>query len=325
MEKRALYHTLRVNWQLDPTLSVQAWQVEDYRKIPSEQLFSRLNQLGVPLDYGRFVALAESEDSPEDFAETVLPDEVQEAEIADKIYLIVFELWRRFLSERQTLSLFCDEWDHQIDLYEEGKLETQEGLDDAISRFMTLLEEAEDQKEDPKELYESILEGCAHDLEAFLYDFAKEQLEEHNVSYAEEIVDAFLPYAREKRWFNLLYMEILNGKEPQSALRLIHQTLKEALQQKDLEFNLEFLAFLAEYSETKPFLQLCKAIIPDLQIEEDFWDLLSSCETFFRFKDLESQEDWVKALRIRRFKNDPERPFSPGDPDLKELQKNLTS
>lgn len=321
MERRALYHSLRVNWQLDPTLAVEPWQVEDYRKLTSEQLFSRLGHLGVRLDYAHFIALAESEETPEDFAEALLPDHVEDPEIADKIYLIVFELWRRFLSERQTLSLFCDEWDHQIDLYEEGLLETQEGLDDSIGRCISFLEEIEDQGEAPKALYESVLQGCAHDIEAFLYDFAKTQIEERNISYAEEIVEAFLPVAREKKWFNLLKMEILSKKEPESSLRLIHQALKECQTQKDLEFNLEFFAFLAEYGDEKAFLQLFKLLVPELQIEEDFWDLLSSCESYFHYKDADSKEEWVKSLRARRFKNDPNQPFSKEEPELKNLQK----
>lgn len=320
MERRALYHSLRVNWQLDPTLRVQAWQVEDYRKIPLEELFSRLNHLGVSLDYAQFIALSEAEETPEDLAETLLPDHVEDQETADQIYLICFELWRRCLSEKQTLSLFCDEWDYQIDLYEEGRLERQEGLDDAIGKFINLLEEAEDQRQDPKMLYRSVNQGCAHDLEAFLYDFAKAQVEEHNSSYAEEIVEAFLPYVEEKRWFNLLKIEILSENEPEAALKLIHQMLKECQAQNDLEFNLEFLAFLAHHQDEKAFFQLFKIIAPSLQIEEDFWDLLSSCESYFHFKDLEEKEEKVKVLRARRFKQDPHSAFDLNDPSLKELQ-----
>lgn len=323
MERRALYHSLRVNWQLDPTLDVKPWQVEDYRKVPSEELFYRLEKLGISIDYAHFISIAESQETPEDLAETLLPDDVDEQEIADQIYLIVFELWRRFLSERQTLSLLCDEWDHQIDLYEAGKPESLEGLGDMLGRFITLLEETEDQNDNPQMLYDSVVQNCAHDIEGFLYDFALAQIEQQNISYARDVVEAFLPLAKEKIWFQLLNAEILANSEPESSHKVIHQLLKESSTRRDLEFNLEFLAYLAQKGEERAFFSLVKQIVPLLKNEEEFWDLLVSCEDFFHFKDAEAQEAWVKSLCQKRFKNDPEKILQPQDVDLKELLKIL--
>lgn len=321
MERRALYHSLRVNWQLDPSLGVEPWQVEDYRKISSDQLFLRLEELGVSLDYARLVALAEFEETPEDFAETLLPDGVEDQETADRIYLLVFELWRRFLSEKQTLSLFCDELDHQIDLYETGESESLEGLGDILARFQTLLEEAQDEGADAKALYDTILMSCAHDVESFLYDFASLQIEERNFSYGQEIVESFLPYAKTRIWFDLLHLQLLADHDPEDALSKIHQLLKEAESLHDLEFDLEFLAYLAQERDEKPFVQLFKRILPTLTIEEDFWDLLSSVEAFFHYRDDEAKEGWVKALRARRFKRSATQDFGMEDPDLQALQK----
>ena len=322
MERRALYHSLRINWQLDPMSGVEPWQVEDYRAVPADELFDRLAKIGVPVEYAQFMALADSEDSPEDLAETLLPDDVQDQEIADQIYLIVFELWRRLLSERQTLSIFCDEWDHQIDLYEAGDLESMEGLGDVLNQFSSILEEAKDQGDDPKALYQSVLDGCAHDVEAFLYDFSLAQIQEQNVSYAEEIVENFSSYVKDKHWFKLLNLQILAKTDPKEVTRLIPPLVKECQTLKNLEFNLEFLAFLAtQPEEDKSFTQLLKMIIPELGIEEDFWDILSSIEDYFHYMDAEDKEEWIKSLRSRRFKNDPDLRFSAQDPDLQELLK----
>ena len=322
MERRALYHSLRVNWQLDPMSGIEPWQVEDYRRIPADELFARLANVGVPVEYPQFMALADSEDSPEDLAETLLPDDIEDQETADQIYLIVFELWRRLLSERQTLSLFCDEWDHQIDLYEAGQLESMEGLDDVLNRFSSVLEETKDQGDDPKALYESVLQNCAHDVEAFLYDFSLAQIQEQNIPYAEEILENFMPYVKDKHWFKLLNLQILAKTDQKEASRLTPSLVKEAQNLQNLEFNLEFLAYLATQSEEeKPFTQLVKVIVPELSIEEDFWDLLSSAEDYFHFKDLEAKEEWIKSMRARRFKNDPNLLFNDQDPDLQELLK----
>lgn len=322
MERRALYHSLRVNWQLDPMAGIEPWQVEDYRKIPVDELFARLASIGVPVEYAQFLALADSEESPEDFAETLLPDNVQDQETADQMYLIIFELWRRLFSERQTLSIFCDEWDHQIDLYEAGHLDSMEGLGDVLNQFSSILEETKEQGDDPKALYASIMQGCAHDVEAFLYDFSLAQIQEQNIPYAEEIVENFMPYVKDKHWFKLLNLQILAKTDPAEAERLTPVLVKECQAEQNLEFNLEFLAFLAtQIQEEKPFIQLVKVIIPELSTEEDFWDLLSSAEDYFHYKDAESKEEWVKSLRARRFKNDPDLRFSVQDSDLQELLK----
>ena len=31
IERRALYNLMRMNWQIDPSLPAEPWQVEDYR------------------------------------------------------------------------------------------------------------------------------------------------------------------------------------------------------------------------------------------------------------------------------------------------------
>lgn len=298
MERRALYHSLRI----DPVPGAKSWQVEDYRKVSSDELFQRLTALGIPVDHGQFVALSEAVDTPEDFAETLLPDIIEDQEIADQIYLIVFELWRRFLSERQTLTTFCDEWDHQIDLYEEGGIESLEGIGDATNRFIALLEEAKDAGEDPKILYDSVVEGCAHDLEAFFYDFAVDQIEQHNTPYAEEIVEFFFPYVKDKDWFSLLNVQVALENDPAEALPLIQPLLKKT---NDLEFNLEFLSILAKGHHEKAFSQVLKAVASASLEEEDFWDLLSSAEKYFHFQDADSKEYSVQEIIKRRLKNKP--------------------
>lgn len=324
MERRALYNSLRINWQLDPTLQVQPWQVEDYRLKSIEELFKELNLLGIGLDQRHFLAFCDEMETPEDLAD-MLASEVDEEDHSkiDQIYLVVFELWRRLAPEKQTLSLFCDEFDHLIDLYDAGRIDSPEPIEDMISRFIELLSEGIDKGQDPQGLFESVLQGCAHDVEGFLYDFIAMQIEARNIPYAEELTEAFIPYVIDTRWFNFLHAQVAAETDPAKAHILIHDLIKECKKDPDSVFNLELLAYVAKAGEERSFLQLKAATIPLLTTEEDFWDLLSSYEDFFHFKDKEDEEKFIADLRKKRHQNDPAKPLSPSDPDLLEIQEIL--
>lgn len=328
MERRALYNSLRINWQLDPTLKVQRWQVEDYRLKSIDELFSELSKFGINFDQRHFLAFCDELETPEDLAD-VLASEIDEEyhsennSKADQIYLIVFELWRRLVPEKQTLSLFCDEFDHLIDLFDSGQIHSSEPIEDAISRFIELLSEGNDKGEKPQALFESVLQGCAHDVEGFLYDFIALQIEAHNLSYAEELTEAFLPYVIDTRWFRFLNAQLAAESDLAKSHLIIHELIKECKKNPDPAFNLELLAFLAKTGEDRFFLQLASATLPLLTTEEDFWDILSSFEDYYHFKDKENEEKFISEIRKRRADYSPLELLNTSDPDLLEIQRNL--
>lgn len=321
MERRALYNSLRINWQIDPTLKVQPWQVEDYRLKSTEELLQELGSLGIDFDSRHFIAFCDEVESPEELADMLAAsvDEDDHAK-ADQIYLVVFELWRRLVPEKQTLSLFCDEFDHLIDLFDAGLIHSPEPVEDVISRFIELLSEGNDDGGDPQVLFESVLQGCAHDVEGFLYDFIAMQIEAHNYPYAEELTEAFLPYVIDIRWFRFLHAQVAAERDPAKSTELLHELVKECKKDPDTAFDLELLAYLAKTGEEKAFRQLAGITIPLLATEEDFWDLLSSFEDYFHFKDLENEEKSISELRKRRQNNDPHQALDPSDPDLVQIQ-----
>lgn len=325
MERRALYNSLRLNWKMDPTLQVKPWQVEDLRLQSLEQLFQALQSKGIALDRFHFAALAESIDSPEDLAEIILTEEEEDQETSDQVYLIVFEIWRRLLPERQTLSLFCDELDYQISLYDAGELKTTENIEDTIANLQTLLEEHADEGGDPKILFKSISEATAHDVEGFLYDFIYTQLEYQNNSYAKDLVEAFLPFVEDKKWFEFLEAQVMSDQDIEKSHLLIHQLIKKNQKNPDLDFNLEMLSFLAKKGEERSFLQVAKQTAGLLQTEEDLWDFLSSCEDYFHYQDKEENERIISQLKKKRTSHyPPEKPVNSADQDLLTLQKLLS-
>lgn len=124
LQTKALYNLLRLNAAEDPLIQAESWALEDLRALPLEELFARLNRRGVQLDRSRFLEFANKCDTPEDLTDLLLPDEEDKAR--DPFYLIVFELWRRLLPERPSLSIFCDELDYQIALYDQEQIESDE-------------------------------------------------------------------------------------------------------------------------------------------------------------------------------------------------------
>jgi hypothetical protein len=182
IERRALYNLLRMNWLNEPTLSVESWQVEDYRSLPLPDLFERLKQFNIQLDRVSFIAYADECDSPEDLTEHLIGDRNLPTAQEDQVYLLIFELWRRLMSEKPSLSILCNELDHQIFLYDRHELDNPLALQDALTHFIEILDENVDEGIPPEQAFKLISPYFANDMETFLYDFIAEQIDEGNES-----------------------------------------------------------------------------------------------------------------------------------------------
>lgn len=319
VERRVLYNSLRMNWLLDPSLKVEPWQVEDYRSLRLETLFERLKEKDLFLDRVSFLALAENVDTPENLTDDLLADADLSPSEQDQIYLLVFELWRRLIPEKLCLSIFCDELDNQIFLYDRGQLENIESLEDLLANLEVILDENTDEGGDPHEVFESICACCANDIENFLYDFIARQIDGQNYSYASELLDGFINYVKEIRWFEFLKARLLAVQDPQSANETIRQLLANAAKNPDLDFNLEILTFLVKGGEKDIFLKMVKRTLALLELEEDFQDLLSICADYYRLLDHDNEERAIQNILEKRSNNALEGVFNPGDAQVKEL------
>ena len=316
MERIALYNSLRINWQQTPSLSVKPWQVENYRKLSYEQLFKGLEKFGVVLDKPFFVSLSEQVASPEEFVEHLLAENEESGELYDQIYLYVFELWRRLVPEKQTLGLFCDELDHQIEAFDKGELAHFLEIEEAIDQFQAILEDNASEGSSPQDLFRSIQENSAHDIETFLYDFIEMQIENSNSGYAEDLIETFLPYVEEPCWLNFLALKIIGGKDLNEAEKLLHALIKEAAGKKDLELIFTLLFYCAQAGSLKEFQELSRMATPLLKTEEDFQDLIEACIDFAHFKDSDSQEKEFKLILEGRKQFKKEAPFAAKDKSM---------
>jgi|694.fasta_scaffold05433_2 hypothetical protein len=320
-DRRALYNSLRMNWLLDTNLSVEPWQVEDYRTLSQEEIFARLNLHDLSLDKTSFLALSDQFDNPEDLTGHLLVDRDDDAVTQDQVYLLVFELWRRLLPEKPCISIFCDELDHQIFMYDSGRIENTESIQDAIANLAVVLDENADQGNEPEVVFETICAGCANDLESFLYDFISEQIEEGNHTYATELLDDFSDYVQDVKWFEFLRAKLVGAHDEEGANQLVHEMIHDVTSEPDFEYYIEVLAYMVQAGQEADFLYLVRKTVPLLECEEDFQDLLTICADFYHRLDQEGVEAAIQAILQKRAKNSFETVIDFKDPDIAELFK----
>ncbi|HEV8051584.1 MAG TPA: hypothetical protein VGP47_03750 [Parachlamydiaceae bacterium] len=316
MNRRALYNSLRMNWIMDPALAVEAWQVEDYRSIPLDLLFERLEDRDIRLNKSSFATFADSVDTPEDLTESLLHDSSEDMKLQDQVYLIIFELWRRLLPEKPCLSILCDEIDHQIHLHDQGLPASSEGVTDMLANLQVVLDENTDAGADPQEAFDCINSGCANDIESFLHDYISEKIDECNFSYGTELLDGFSSYVHDAKWFELLRARLVAVSDQEEANKIVKELIGDKHAEPDLEFNFEVLAFLVAIGDRETFESIARQTIELLQYEEDFQALVSISADFYHRMDKEKIETSLQSISKQRQKNDPEKRFDSRDPDL---------
>ena len=323
IERRALYTALRLNWLQDPSLELEPWQVENYREMSLPLIFSRLKHLGLNLDKESFAALSDTYDSPEDLVDDLFADEEPDPKKEDQLYLLLFELWRRFEKDKPSLSIFCEELDHQIFLYDQGQMKSLEDIQDLLSRLQLILEENSEEGADPESILQMISRGCANDIEGFLQDFISEQIEAENYSYAQDLLENFLPYTSDKKWFELLKLKLITHTDPLQVPPTLETLVETALDSNDLEFIFEVLSESVYDGDKEIFIQLVKHSLSLLKYEEDFKDLISICTEFLRSLDKDVETEKLETLIEKRAHIPDHQPFSLSDPMIPPVMDSL--
>lgn len=314
LQTKALYNLLRLNAAEDATVTADLWAVEDLRLLAMDELFLRLEKYKVRLTRISFHQFSDRCDTPEELTDLLLPDGLSEKE-RDPFYLLIFELWRRLLSERQSLSIFCDELDHRITLYDQGNIESDELVQDALANLLEVLDENVDAGADPKDVFTAVSNYCANDLEQFIYDYIAELLDNGNSLYASELIEGFFFYITEPLWFDLLKARLLAFTDIDNANLAIHRLLENAL---DLPLLLEILYFLATNGKQTLFILAVNKAIACLSSNEELIEVMTLVADYYRRLDEEVLEQAVQKLLKQR--KELRSAFDPKDPDLVKLQ-----
>ncbi len=316
IEKRALYHLLRMNWLQEPHLSIEPWQVEDYRSLPLTSLFERLRSFGLSLNRASFIAHADVCDSPEDLTEHLIGSDSLTTPLEDQVYLMIFELWRRLMAEKPSLSILCNELDYQIHLYDQELGRDPLALQEALEQFIKILDKNVDEGISPPEALKLISAYCANDIETFLYDFISDQIDEEHESYAHELLEAFDLYLGKNDWFKLLRLRLFGYAHSKMAQSLIDQLLEESSSDQEIDFDLEFLSVLGELEDPFHFSLLSEKLLSRVKQEEQLRDLLAISVDYFRHSKRDDQATQLEWILEKRSSFPLEQEISPNDPDL---------
>ena len=306
MQAKALYNLLRYSWRANPALKIEPWQVENLRDVSSATLFSRLERFEIYLDEERFLSYAQETNSPEELIEFLWIKEEKNLSDFDQTYLLLFELWRRFLPDQQSISLFCDELDHRIALYDAKEELSEALLLESLVELENILDENVDHGEDPQEVFGVVSSYCAHDLESFLYDYIIEQISADNVLCASELIEAFYEYVTDQRWFHFLRVITLAETDFDQAELVLRRLLEEIQEDPDCDLLLEIVDYLADKGNSSLFLQSVRQALALLQKEGQFQELLNSMASFYRSCGQEADYQAFFAMAQRRQGKDAE-------------------
>jgi hypothetical protein len=318
IQRKALYNSLRMNWLRDSSVAVEPWQIEDYRSLNIDGVFLRLKELGYDLDQKHFLVYVEEFETPEDLSDSFC-EEIDDAQLADKVYLLLFEAWRRLVHDKPCLSVFCDEVDFQIFHYDQGDTADLEDLEDVIASLQAVLDENVDQGIDPHDAFDLLLAESANDIEAFIVDYICDQFDNDNERYASDLIDGFYDYVTDLRWFDFLKLRILNTVDPVEADSQFDLFVEDLAEDTDLELLLEALTFSTQLGDSKAFMKLLDIAVRNLDDKEDFLELLSLCSEYCYSQDDEDTGALLENIHQARSEISSERPFTQSDPDLAEL------
>lgn len=322
LQRKAVYNLIQLNLSkiLTGELKVsdlEPWQLEDYRALPTENLFLLLNELHVKIEAADFEKYRRIFEDPEEMTDSVA--EGRNPLEQDRIFLIIFELWRRFFPEKRSLSIFCDELDYQMTCYD---LEKPNKVQDSLIYLQKLLEHQVDGGLAPKEAFHIIQEYCANDIESFLFDYILAEIEQGNLSNAVELLEGFSVYVS-SIWFDYLKTRTSLHEDSEEGYELLEKLVNKVTRKTNLDLVKEILFFLAMNGTPSLFSKLAKKATTYLEIEGDFQEILEGCYAHFDHLELKIQALTVAEIFNKRSSIDLNEPLSQEDPDLLKLRQLL--
>ena len=309
---RAYYNMLR--FEKEP--NVEKWQVEDYRTFTDAHLFTELKEKGLTWDLLTFQDESTNYDSPESMVNDLEFEENEKS----AVFLIIFELWRRFLKEKQSLSIFCDELDFLIQDYEDGTFEREDQLQSYLVDLESILEKSLDTEEEYTSGFNFLCSYLSNSVEEFLYDYISDQIDLENYTYASELIDGFFVYVEDKIWFDFLKARLILETSPDEAMILIQRIIDKLSSDPDLDLTFDLLRFLIYTGDADLFLLQSSAIIDALEEEEDLSEFILIVADYFGSVNEEAAEkDLMHLSRLRDIKK-PSGPLSKDSEDLKKIK-----
>ena len=313
LKTKAFINSIRLRRLLGEKVFCKDWQVEDLRYLSAGELLDRLHDLGLELDKEELARSFEMVDSPEGLCELLCAGFSQDR--YERAYLLLFELWRK-LSGRQTPSIFGDELDYRIFLYDSDEFFNDDLIQTALFTVEELLQKNVDAGATPKEAFLAFQKYLAHDLESFLYDYIHEQIENRNLIYAGELIESFYNCMSKPLWFDFLFAYLYLFSDIENSNDIIKMVVNELLLHPDFDLQMEVLRFMSRGGDGHLFLKLARTTLAMVGNEGELKDLLEIAAEYYRRFDRVELEQSILYLMQKRLENGVSRPVDRQDPDL---------
>ncbi len=291
---RAYYNKLQLEGPSSDQEQVEPWQIEDYRALETQALFNRLHQHGIDLDLESFELYSRSVESPHELMLNLLPTDAN-AQLQAQVFLLVFELWRRLIEGRLCLSIFCDEIDYQITQYEEDNLD-DEMIGVVFSRLEGILDGSVDEGQSPEEVFKLVKTFFAHDIEEFLFNFCSHLIDSDHRTLASELIEGYYDFIEDKPWFDFLRMRLLAEEDLVEADTVITRFFVNLMEAPDFDLGIELLEFLASVGKSQLFYQVYQVLIPLVQTEDEFKEMLKTVAGYYSDVNFEMEHDFVHKI-----------------------------
>ncbi|MFZ4773301.1 MAG: hypothetical protein ACOYK9_04850 [Chlamydiia bacterium] len=313
-EIKAHYNLLKAQVAWDPSTPHETWMVEDLSLCSDKDIFGRLLELKVPVSQETIAKYLEEIETPEDFLEATTL-ETDHPEKVEKIYLLLFELFKRFSSKGSCLSIFADQLDSSIQKYEATNGRNWQELLEFLKQFELILRENLNHAKNPVEVLEKISRYFAYDIEGFIYDFIADLIDREEEVQAEALIELFYEYITKPYWFQLLEFYLKESTE-----ELLENLSDLAQEVKDIEFTLEILHILKEEGSER-FATLLSLAVDFAKEEAEFVELLIVAQEFFEERDRMREVSEIKKILDSRAQIDEKRKIHPQDPGCNHFKK----
>ncbi|MFY7843251.1 MAG: hypothetical protein ACOVOR_04470 [Rhabdochlamydiaceae bacterium] len=270
---------MRMHHKIDPLIDCKKWQVEDYRLLAEEEIFSRLQLLGIAISKKTFFEYAGHADNPEELADMLWVND-DDMEGYDQAYLNLFELWRRYFVDTPSLSIFCDELDTKIEKYVRQGIRSID-LEPILKDLVDILDENVADGYDHQEIFKEVASHVAHNIEDFLFDYISTCLDEEDVLYGSALIDDFYEYVEDQIWFDFLKARAMYHVDKHQGSFLLLKII-ENTSVNDADIDLEVLSFAHLEEDKNLFLTVALELIDKLKEAQDMIDLLELLSLFFQ-------------------------------------------
>jgi hypothetical protein len=323
IQTKALYNLLRFTSLNNPNIKVKPWQIENLRGLSLNELFEKLHKLNIFLDQKSFKEYSKNADTPEELLE-IIAFEIEDIDIKDQIYLLIFEIFRRLIIEKRSVTIFADDLDNEIFLYDNDELSSDENIQDMLSFLKTLLDDSVDKGLTPKEAIDSFSKNLAHDFENFLFDYIKDQIDSKNYLLAQELIDNFYPYIKKTIYFDFLKAMSFEEEDITKTNEILNKVIFRLIDNFDLDLSFRVLDFMVDAADRNLFLKLLKLISINITKEEEFSYLMKLTIDFFSRLDDEKNENKMISILNRRNKINQNQEIKKNDNDFLEFLKILS-